>query len=396
VSYDLEIATHDKPERRDFDDVLPKGATLSGVFGAEGNLILQCGRWSCEIDGPFRCEPDDLGYALARAVVAPAWLIQMHVPVGEAKVARTTAARIATHVARSRLGAVYDPQQDRIIFPRGGKRPAPDRITDPLSRTLKCEWCYVPRVLSGKAREFLSVVGSFLPEVVPARFGTFEPLQHRFEEGEDKFLEMWEGESASSGRCFWKCKHPGLGGGVAWPFENEANARQGGVAAAHLYVELQGDALTTDARWQAAVISFFRAVSSRTEAFYGRAILSPPSPPFVSASEIEDLFVPAAVFRDRWHGIPRHPAWLTWLGQEYSARVAHARGSAPTPSTTSNDLFVQHANLDASSESLPDGVAPALYRVSLNAEPTTSRERLTRDTAFGDAEWLPSRLPTAS
>ena len=394
MSYDLEIATHQQPERRDIDDALPEEVTLSGVFGTEGNLVVQGHSWSCEIDGPLRCEPDDLQEALCRAVVAPQWLLQIHVPLGDPIEARKIAARIATHVARARLGAVYDPQQDRVVYPRGGKRPKLDRHTDRVSRTLQCEWCYAPDVLGGKAEEFLSVAASFLPEVIPTRFGTFEPLQHRLEKGQREFVALWERESTSSGSLFWKCKAPGLGGGVNWPFDNEANAELGGLATANLSIELEGDVLTTDARWRAAVTAFFRAMSVRTEAFYGRATLSPPTPDQVTAADVYDFFKPGAAFRGRWFGVPRHPAWLTWLGRDYSVHLTGTEGPASTHSTAQERLFVQDENLDANSALLLEGVDPAVYRVPLNGEPTSSREKLSRDTAFGDAKWLPPRLRT--
>lgn len=389
MSYELEIATHLKPQRKDIAEALPEAAKLSGVFDGDGNLIVECRSWSCVIDGPFRCQPDDLDEALAHAVVAPAWLIQMHVPIGDPKVARKSAARIATNVARARRGAVYDPQLERVIFPRGGKRPTPPRLAVQLTRDLKCEWCYAPEVLASTVEQFLSVADRFLPEAIPVRFGTFEPLQHRFEEGRSGFVQMWGSESSTSGSFFWTCRKPGLGGGVNWPFDNEANAKRGGVAAAHMYVELEGDILTTDAQWRAAVTAFFRAVSSRTEAFFGRAILSPSGPRPVSASEIENLFVPSAVFRGRWHGLPRHPAWLTWLGQDYSAAFARNQGLASTTSQATGHLFVQDENLDAASERLPEGVSEALYRVPLQGQGGGSRERLARGVSFVDARWLP-------
>lgn len=394
MSYDLEIATHHKPERADIDEVLPAGVTSSGVFGGDGNLLVRGRRWSLEIDGPFRCEPEDLAQVLAHAVAAPVWLMQMHVPIGDPKAARDSAARIAAHVARIRLGAVYDPQLGRIIFPRGGKRLTLERITNPLMRTLRCEWCYAPRVLAGQAEEFLSVADSFLPEVIPVRFGTFEPLQHRLAEGQRNFVELWERESGSSGGFFWTCKKPGLGGGVSWPFDNEANAKRGGVPAADLHVELEGDGLTADVRWQAAVIAFFRALSSRTEAVFGRAMLSPPTPARLTANEIYRFMVPAGVFRGRWHGVPRHAAWLTWLGQEYSACFARGPEPAPSNAAVTGHLIVQAENLDADSTRLPEGLSESLYRVSLDGKPVGPTEKLAGDTAFDDATFLPWRPPS--
>jgi hypothetical protein len=389
LSYDLDIATHQKPERIDIDDALPDGATVSAVFGAEGGLVMRCDDWSCEIEGPFECAPEDLGQALASAVIAPRWLLQIHVPLGASKSAREAVVRVATHVARTRSGAVFDPQRDRIVFPKGGKRTAPAKAAAGLIRTLKCEWCYAPGVLANQAEQFLSLVSTFLPEAMPVRFGGFEPLQYRLEGGRDRFIEMWKTESSSSGHFFWTCKRPGLGGGADWPFDNEANAERGGVAAAKLRAELQGDALSTDGQWRAAVSDFFRAVSDRTQAFYARATLSPSAPSQLTAGEHDRIGNPSAVFRGRWHGVPRHPAWLTWLGRDYSASLASALAESTDVSPEPGRLFVQDQNLDSESTLLPEAPPPPIFRVQLGVNPPAAKETLGHNVAFLDAEWLP-------
>jgi hypothetical protein len=129
----------------------------------------------------------------------------------------------------------------------------------------------------------------------------------------------------------------------------------------------------------------------RTEAFYGRATLSPPTPDQVTAANVYDLFVPSAAFRGRWFGVPRHPAWLTWLGREYSDHLTRTDGPASTHSAALEHLFVQDENLAANSALLLEGVDPAVYRVPLNGEPTRPKERLAPDTIFGSAKLLPSR-----
>lgn len=278
MSYDLEIAVHREPRTRDVEEALSGKASLEGALGAQGHLSVRKARWEFTIEGPFHVEAEDLPGALSAAVRAPRWLVRIHVPLAAPRLARSLAARVGATIARSCAGAVYDPQEDRVLVPRSGRGSEPARSSEERKRYLECEWCYAPGRLARSGEAFLAVVRAHLPEATPVRFGTFEPLQHRYADDPGSFLDLWLRESRTSGSFFWTCKSPGVGGGVHWPFDNEANAKRGGVAAAGLRVELEGDALQDDRQWREAARDFFREVAIGTGPFYGRAVLSPPKP----------------------------------------------------------------------------------------------------------------------
>lgn len=385
MSYDFEIATHREPQTHDVKEALSGKASLEGVLEARGNLLVRTARWEFTIDGPFHVEVEALPDALSAAVLAPKWLVQINVPIAAPKVARTLATKIATTIAKTCAGAAYDPQEDRILYPRSGRSPKPARSNDERKRGLECEWCYAPGQLAKSGEAFLAVVRARLPEAAPVRYGAFEPLQHRFADDQAAFLELWLKESKTSGSFFWTCKSPGVDGGVNWPFENEANARRGGVAAARLRVELEGDSLTNDSQWRETAQDFFREVAMRTGAFYGRAILSPPKPRLVTAGESYDLAKPAAVFGGRWFGIPRHPAWLSWLGDTYQSRLAE-KGAAPGDSTASHrgSLLVAPKNLDSPFE-LHKAIPSDLYRLQDGRSSGAVTEQLGPHTRFHEA-----------
>ena len=99
MSYDVEVATHDRP----------------AVDGLEGVTV----------DGPVAAEPDDLAEALAAAVLAPRWLTTLSIPVDASARRREQLRTRGRGLAREHDGAAFDPQEDEVIWPRGRPRRVP-------------------------------------------------------------------------------------------------------------------------------------------------------------------------------------------------------------------------------------------------------------------------------
>ena len=115
----------------------------------------------------------------------------------------------------------------------------------------------------------------------------------------------------------------------------------------------------------------------------------PAAPAELTAGDMENLGLPSPVRRGRWHGLPRHPAWLTWLGPAYAAATGHDQSRESSASPAMGHLIVQDENLAASSEVLLEGVDEGFYRLARGAERGASRERSTSGISFDDASWLP-------
>jgi len=78
VSYDVEVATHERP-------------VVDGLDGVT-------------VDGPVAAEPDDLAEALAAAVLAPLWLTTLSIPYDASATRRRTrsSGRVASPSASPR------------------------------------------------------------------------------------------------------------------------------------------------------------------------------------------------------------------------------------------------------------------------------------------------------
>jgi hypothetical protein len=275
VSYDLAVFTSDRPE-------LP--AAPDGV----------------EIDGPFEADDEDAPPAVAAALLTVRWTVQLS----------GAALDLARAIADSGRGVVYDPQEDRIVWPAD---PAVLRAVQPRrdGATIKLEWLFARRLSSTDAHRLLAVLRAAMPEAVPVRFGDHEPMQGRLErDGDAAFAALWDGTSSP----FWSGRAPvehgfvhlrrGFGAALS-PAEREALipvvAGRKATEADELTLHFQAN---VDDRWIDAIVRLFAGVASDLGAFFAGAFHSKR----------------AAVINGRyWLGITPDPLWLTWVGAEYRA-----------------------------------------------------------------------------
>ncbi len=182
MSWDLRIAVHDRP-------------TADALEAARSEL--------CTVDGPHHVEIDDLPEVLAAAVLAPRFLVEMSTPAAATEAARKRALKQARALAERFQGAVYDPQEDAVLWPRRSAKRWAAPAGEERIRVVDLDW-YLPgrpdRELAGR---LLALLRATCPEALPRRYGDYEPLQHRLEDGELGFVDFWRGTRrwASRGSC---------------------------------------------------------------------------------------------------------------------------------------------------------------------------------------------------
>jgi hypothetical protein len=304
VSYDVEVATHAEPGAIE----APDGVT---------------------VDGPFQAEADDLAEALAAAVLAPRWLVQ--VSAGNAEAAR----KVGRRIAKLHSGAAYDPQEDVVFYPRG--KPKRVATQKPAKTSLvRLEW-YVAEDRWADARAALvRTLARRCPEALPTRYGDIEPLQQRYDPAEPEAFT----EFSRDRWLFWFSARPAFGGHAARP--------ERGVA--HLGLDFDWRVLEAEPRWREAVAGLFASAADAMGAFYGEGWVEPGW----NVSRNNRLSIAAGrktrgpwLTREGWTGLPAEPAWLAWFGGEYREPVAQAlNGGKPvrrglrkaiTPQLTEHD-----------------------------------------------------------
>jgi hypothetical protein len=130
MSYDLEIGTHRQPTREQVEawvaeQNLRVGADDGGFVVSrvakrgDGHLF--------RLDGPVAAEVDDFAEDLAAACLAPRWMVTVNVPCSS-----PSSRGHSRQLAEANDGAAFDPQEDKLVWPRGKpKRVEPRRQLRP-------------------------------------------------------------------------------------------------------------------------------------------------------------------------------------------------------------------------------------------------------------------------
>jgi hypothetical protein len=268
VSYDVDVASHDRPE---------PGEPPDGVM----------------IDGPFEVEPADLDEALAAAVLAPRWLLQVS---GD----RDGARRLGREIAERHGGAAYDRQEDAVFFPRGTPKRVPAGKAEKTS-IVRLEWTLAEWEPAPAA--LIAALTRHAREGLPRRYDDVEPPQHRFE-NPAAFAAFARDHDA-----FWFASRPFFGG-----YSSPERQR--------LIVQLDRRVISADERWREAVVGLFAAVAETAgatgaEAYAERNWL-------VSANNRLSMYA-GDLEKDN-----RGPTWLEWDG----ALIRHGQLPAERRSRT--------------------------------------------------------------
>jgi hypothetical protein len=275
------------------------------------------GTASVSIDGPLQIDAEDLPTELAAAVLVPRWTLELSVPAGSPDRAWAMAARTGRYLADASEGVLFDPQEDRIIWPRSQIRRL---VRSEGKRTSHVEFSWViPAGAFTEAlpRRLLAVLRRLIPEGLPRRYGSFEPLQHRLDEGDDAFVSRWLEEQGSAvGLLFWKGSSPVGEGLVSFPSDQRPDL---GIPAGSVEFQVDGRVFD-DPRWRELAFELLDEVGALSSAFYARALVEQRKDGDITAAELVAL-PPSVVSRGAWSGLPDHPAWLTWLGPGYAGIV---------------------------------------------------------------------------
>ena len=266
------------------------------------------------VEGPLHVDLEDLSPTLAASVVGPRWLVELSVPAGARDVVWKMANRVGRRLADEMDGVLFDPQEDRIVWPRSKQRRNVD-LRGSTENSVEFEWA-IPshRFDDNLTVELLELLRRLLPEALPRRYGTFEPLQHRLEDGEEQFHVVWREESDSGvGMMFWKANKPVRGGLLVRPSSQRlTHGLRGGS------IRIDVDArVFNDPRWRDLAVTILDRVGFLATAFAARALVAKHWPGGMPATEFDQL-PPPMVGAGSWLGLPDHPAWMTWLPDAYT------------------------------------------------------------------------------
>lgn len=301
MSYDLTVYAASNLDDEELETVVESVPGLSvGDSGEREVTVLrgEHGQYAFTVFGPHEIDPEDVPDDVVPYVLEPTTSWQVSVEGSNPAEVRP-ARRFAKALAIAAGGVAIDEQTEDILGVRGARRTS--RPADgELIRVLDLHW-YSPLAAADAPKLWLELARKLLPEALPRRFGNVYPLRYHLDrDGDDQFIATY------SDVAWFSAKLPCLDGGL---YSNE----WGGISVDDLRMVA---APLDDPPWRNAVRRFFvdyarrrGSVLATGEVLRNYKLAGPPS----SDQDVSGSLRGA----DGILGLPAHPIWWTWLGNDY-------------------------------------------------------------------------------
>jgi hypothetical protein len=374
VSYDLQIyAARAMPTEEIRTLLATAGLTVEHAAPATDSMIVLRGAkqsYSFTLSFPVIIEPEDVPEVVTAAALGASHFYELFVE-GSSSTEIPHATKFARRLADAASGVVLDRQTGQV-WSRGKLRQAPPVNTGVVT-TIQVRWYVHSASDNGKAAEaWLSTARRHMPEALPRRYGTYEPLQHRLDNGgDDSFIIFVRG---ADGSVFFSPNKPAVSGSLV------GGTTAGGTVECHGLTLLAEP--FADERWRMALQHLFLDFAEMIQAVLATAEVvrgvrwSGRGLGYDGNTERTTYLAQ----RGRWSGLPPYPVWWAWFSSDYATLV---RDHLPTDQVEERGHALFHWRADA-----------PVDRDQLFAAATFSSDRRARLFRRGTSAspWLPAEL----
>lgn len=281
----------------------PDASSLTVTRGAKNGYSFTLGL-------PLAVEMEDVPDEVTAHVLAPSCLYEVLVE-GSSTPEIPHAIRFARRLADVSDGAVLD-QQLGEVWSRGKLRQVLPVSAGRIS-IVDVRW-YARRAGNPEsvAEAWLALAGRYLPEALPRRYGSFEPLQERFNGNASAFTTFVR---EAAGTVFFSAERPAISGSLAGGSPHDGPVESHGLT---LFAEP-----LIDPRWRESLHRLFVEFASQTDSILATAEVnrgvrwSGRSIGYDGQSESGAYLAP----RGMWLGLPPYPVWWSYFGAEYTPLV---------------------------------------------------------------------------
>ncbi len=348
MSYDLRVATHDKPGQDEVESWLHErsGLSVEGRLNHGGvsfsRVLGKSSKPSFEVSAPTPVlDPEDIDEELATTTVAPRWFLEVSAPYGGPDQDKAAARAFAKHLAENCRGAAFDPQSDKVLWPPKTRRRVNVPSTPERIRVLNLRWFFEGETMTDSQfpAEMLRLFRTHLADALPRRYGEYEPPRQSFQEGGEKafveFCEYVRNEPLNT--MHWKTRSPCFGGTLSFP--SRYAKPEDGRPTGYLAINLDGRVMVEGEPWLVAVNNLFSAVATEMRAFYAAAYVERGvearrgSLWYGAGTEHISIMGPA------WKGLPREPVWMSYFDASYAAELDNELGDFETTSINGGRLL---------------------------------------------------------
>lgn len=351
MSYDIEIYAANQLSAAELQSLIAEaGLAVDGDETAATSLVVVRGAkrvYTFTLELPVRIEPEDVPEEITASALAPSQLYQLMVEGSSAR-AVPHAIAFARRLATAAAGVVLD-QQTGMVWSRGKLR-EPPRVEAGEVSTVEIHWYSRADDDAAVAAAWVELARRHLPEALPRRYGTFEPLQHKLEVGVgDAFADF---VGTADGTVFFLGSKPVTNGSIG------VNPAYFGPTRSHS-LTLFAEPLH-DRRWRDAVMRLFLDFAERIDAVFAvaevvrRVAWSGRSLGYSGTTERSAYLAPLG----QWLGLPPYPVWWAWFGPAYAPIGRYLPPNSLA--MRGNSLFHRRADLPTDRDGLlPESWLPA-------------------------------------
>ncbi|HXC99464.1 MAG TPA: hypothetical protein VN048_08995 [Verrucomicrobiae bacterium] len=185
MSYDLQIYSCSEPCSE-----FARIANEEGFEHGEASFSLQSKNWQLVFHYAGKIEPEDIPAAVFQELPGIAYLTEAHIEGAASATDRARAIRIAKKLARATRGVLVNPQEETTETARGIKRV--DLANLPKGEDVfQLSWWFEDAASfeNGGHVRFVEALETYAPEVLPRRYGLWEPPPFKLaEQGREHFL----------------------------------------------------------------------------------------------------------------------------------------------------------------------------------------------------------------
>lgn len=327
MSYDLKIAAYNKIEQGQLQEFLATKELVINSGSIERNNLIISSEKKSSMDKMIMdiipvINVEDIDEIFASVVLSPKWIYNIIIPESSSKSCIKKGMDLSKFIAEVCSGAAYDTREDKIIYPKGKPKRYEVSGIDERINVINMKW-FIPlsKVDANIIKIFLENLKRICPEVMPEKYGDYEPLKNRLEKGEGhRFIDYLMGKKEEGQSIYFKGKKPCFSGSFDFPYEgfNKIKPDKAGCISS-IKLSFDYGACEYDARWIEVFITLFEKLSVKLNAVYAMAyveenVIVKKNGNLYYDSKCKDYLIPSYNW---WIGIPKPPMWLSWFGKPY-------------------------------------------------------------------------------
>jgi hypothetical protein len=264
MSYDIRVWSVKEPDWTD------KLSESDGWLFEDRSCVLNKATWQIVVGPALPVEDGDIPDDVIDKLPGIRYLTEINLePLGAPQSGHDLLRKIVNRMAKDSHAVVEDPQQGKILTPRGVQR-IKKAAAEERASVFQLSWWFneSPVLQDDGLHQLVNTMEKLLPEALPKRYGRFEPPKFRYDDhGKNHFIKFLADEDLF---VVWYPHYPVLN--VNFGIYSGFGPTRQGYRVNHISITVHASALSQPG-WNLALKRFWYGSSEVIKPFYGEVRL---------------------------------------------------------------------------------------------------------------------------